>query len=187
MRCTRRRSYAWFTVTYQGELNFKNPIYAMAELARLRLDKYTSGEQCGSWNETLLTDLASDVDFTTASDTLHERSVESKVEVLPVMDGGGIIRRVDIEFHQQLNIYFELSFLSPRYFVAPAFFRISLDEPDAETGVATYGCGRLDRNGEFRIADSSTCRWPAADSEWAVLLTCRFGRTRLAQWIPKRQ
>ncbi|QEG21689.1 hypothetical protein MFFC18_15480 [Mariniblastus fucicola] len=157
----------------------------MAETARLRLEKYSSSQQCGTRNETLLTDLACDVNFAAASNALHERTVESNVEVLPVMDGDAIIRSVEIKLDKQLDIYFELSFLAPKYFVSPAFFRVILDERNARTGAATYGCGRLDQNGKFCISDSRDLFLPAADSQWAVLLTCRFGRTTLDQWLPK--
>ena len=89
-----------------------------------------------------------------------------------------------IEPSKQLSVNFEISFLSPRYFVTPAFFTIELDDNTQNAGLATYGCGMLNQNGEFCIENSKNCVFPEFDSDWAVLCSCRFGDLGLGNWMP---
>ena len=152
--------------------------------AKACLHKYKTTEQCGIWNAAVLDDLNTNPDFNRLSNQLHDRAVGSKFDDPPVMDGNAQILGIEIECGKRLTTTFELSFLSPQYFVTPAFFTLEFDDIDSKNaGSAKYGCGRLNKHGELSTAASGKCIFPNAESDWAVHVSCRFGDTGLGGWV----
>lgn len=100
------------------------------------------------------------------------------------MDGRAVARDVQMERGKSMTIRFELSFLSPNYFIAPAFFSIALDDFESDTGKVSYGCGSLTGSGELCTSNSTYCVFPDTESDWAVFLSSRFGDTGLRRWLP---
>ncbi|GAB5407083.1 MAG: hypothetical protein Aurels2KO_53140 [Aureliella sp.] len=154
----------------------------MTAHARACLRKYTTSEHCGKHNAVVLDDLNSNPDFKRLSNQLHDRAVASKFDDPPTMDGNAAILGVDFECGKRMAVRFELSFLSPQYFVTPALLAVEFDDNNNESGTAIYGCGTLNNHGEFCTSDSRNCIFPDAESGWAVLVSCRFGDLGLKHW-----
>ena len=91
----------------------------MNRMVKSRLTSYTDTDQCGKWNCKLLADFQNDPTFVRASESLHEAALLTVLRESPVSDGFSI-SGVDIEIGRTLTIRFELSFLSPSYFLYPS-------------------------------------------------------------------
>ena len=99
------------------------------------------------------------------------------------MDGHAVVHDIQMEFGKSMTLRFELSFLSPNYFVGPSFFSITLDDSESDRGDVSYGCGSMTALGELNMSNSMNCVFPDDDRDWAVFLSSRFGDTGLNRWM----
>ena len=161
--------------------HFSNLI-SLSLIGRALLKKYTTAEQCGTWNSNILKELNADNEFQRNSFLLHDQAASSGLEATVAIDGNDICR-IEIEYQKCLTVFFSLSFLGPRYFISPAFFTVSLDNKTSDFGLAEYGCGKLNPDGVWCTANSRDCIMPEDRTGWAVLRSCRFGNRGLAERV----
>ena len=144
----------------------------MAKVLKPKLLSYTSLDQCGKWNTDVCDAIKGDANFIRLAETAHESALRTVFDELPV-DDGIYISGADIEIGSMLAIRFNMSFLSPTYFYAPAEFVLRLDSRGDSHGTAIYRCGVKGRDGEFKL-DRKHCVFPTDPANWAVSFTTRL-------------
>jgi len=149
-------------------------------MLKKRLRNYRSAEDCGQWNEILINDFEEDIVFRSVIESLHEDAIASQFLEQPVPDDSPHICGIELDLSKQISIAYNLSFLSPVYFQAPAQITLSLERIGSAGGTIEYTGGLVDRDGNISTSRRSTL--PSNASEWAVRECCQFTGRTLAQW-----
>lgn len=148
---------------------------AVFHLLRCPLNRYLGSRESGDQLHDLMEQLRGDYDFQRVSDDLHMAAIATQFQEPPVLDCGSYLRSLTGQPGRYVTLRFELSFLTPHYFVSPAELAIRLDQRHHWSGVIRYSAGALDRNGSFQTREGRNVMYPSDDAGWAFLYSDRFG------------
>lgn len=114
-----------------------------------RLQRYDSPQECGLWNQTLLSDFQNNGRFSDDAGRLHDAAVSAYFGGYPPTQDGFDILNVAVRPGRTLTIHFRIYFFTQSlgHSVSPAVYRLSQDPVSPGIHVAEYGCGLRDRNG----------------------------------------
>lgn len=177
---------------------FDATFHRITGFLKSKLAEFTSAEQCGRWNDTLLAAVRSDEEFRQDLSNLHEQATELAFpQEAPVTDGFEIVR-VEIEFLAAITVTSRLW-----YFVcnergtlgtsaAPSRFVLRRLNQSSATYTASFGLGLRDCNGEFCYPRTDRHNGnfddpPARDSGWAFFRSYTYGEHSLLEWMRRKK